>query len=572
MSKRKNLLALIGTVVLLVSLAIPLAQCAPAAEEEVTPPPEEEVTPPPEEEEVTPAPEEGEIKYGGRLNVGWNPGYGLENLRVGQDWQYTAMGCDFWPLIYDQLWIMGPAPDYEILPMLATSWESEDGQTWTFHLRDDAVFHDGVPVTAADVAFTLEYLPKADPSWAFTDSMCESIEVIDDYTIQFTLHVPIGGPWPAGYWMPMLPKHIFEPYKDNMTAYPNDEAIGSGPFKLKEFKPAQYVWFEANKEYWGERPYVDEVVYKVYGSFDALYMAMKSGEIDMLGYSGCSALVVDELEAEENIKIIRCPGIGMVWISFNLHKEGPIQDLNVRKAIMHAIDRDRLISLVSLGYAEKADSWIYPELPEHNPNLPQYDFDLEKANALLDGAGYVDSDGDGIRNDPATGHNMEFDLIVTSAWTSAVKEATLIKEQLAEVDIAIDLVVLDLNTFYAYLYAPQNDMYDIGFAEEEPGPHGEWIWEFARSFAAGGGGWNTSYYDNPEFDKSLTKMLSERDPEKRKEYLFDMQMMIAEDLPYGIMTRPDSLNPVNTRFEGYVEAMGISVWISPWTFFKVHLK
>ncbi len=572
MSRRRNLLALIGTVVLLLSLAIPLAQCTPAAEEEVTPPPEEEVTPPPEEEEVTPAPEEGEIKYGGRLNVGWNPGYGLENLRVGQDWQYTAMGCDFWPLIYDQLWIMGPDPDYEILPMLATSWETEDGQTWTFHIRDDATFHDGVPVTAADVAFTLEYLPKADPSWAFTDSMCESIEVIDDYTVQFTLHVPIGGSWPAGYWMPMLPKHIFEPYKDNMTAFDNAEAIGSGPFKLKEFKPAQYVWFEANKEYWGERPYVDEVVYKVYGSFDALYMAMKTGEIDMLGYSGCSALVVDELEAEENIKIIKCPGIGMDWISFNLHKDGPIQDLNVRKAIMHAIDRDRLIDLVALGYAEKADSWIYPELPEHNPNLPQYDFDLAKANALLDGAGYVDSDGDGIRNDPATGHNMEFDLIVTSVWTSAVKEATLIKEQLAEVDIAIDLVVLDLNTFYAYLYAPQNDMYDIGFAEEEPGPHGEWIWEFARSFAAGGAGWNTSYYDNPEFDETLTKMLSERDPEKRKEYLFEMQMMIAEDLPYGFLLRGESLNPVNTRFEGYVEAMGISVWISPWTFFKVHLK
>ncbi|MCK4353977.1 MAG: peptide ABC transporter substrate-binding protein, partial [Dehalococcoidia bacterium] len=410
MSKRRNLLALIGTVVLLLSLAIPLAQCAPAAEEEVTPPPEEEVTPPPEEEEVTPAPEEGEIKYGGRLNVGWNPGYGLENLRVTSAWKYTAMGCDFWPLVYDQLWIIGPPPDYKILPRLATSWDMEDGgKSWVFHLRHEGVFHDGVPVTAEDVAFTMKYLPKADPAFSgtFGNDNDPEVAIIDDYTVRITFDNPAPQKPDAAYFVPILPKHIWEPYKDNMTAFDNAEAIGSGPFKVKEFKPAQYIWFEANEDYWGGRPYVDEVVYKVYGSFDALNMAMKSGEIDMIGYSGCSALAVDELEAAENVKVIRSPGIGMVWLSFNLHKEGPIQDLDVRKAIMYAMDRDRMIEMVSLGYSEKADSWIYPELPEHNPNLPQYDFDLEKANALLDGAGYVDSDGDGIRNDPATGHNME---------------------------------------------------------------------------------------------------------------------------------------------------------------------
>ena len=570
MSKRKGLLAVIGILVLLLGLTGAMMQCAPAAEEEVTPPPEEEVTPP--EEEVTP-PEEGEIKYGGRFNVGWIAGQVLENLRCGQAWQYTAMGCDFWPLIYDQLWIMGPAPDYEILPMLATSWETEDGQTWTFHIRDDATFHDGVPLTAEDVAFTIKYLPGADPSWAFVDiiTIPGSVKVIDDYTVQFTLEAPIGGPWPACFWAPVMPKHIWEPYKDNMSAYPNDEAIGSGPFKLKEFKASQYIWFEANKDYWGDRPYVDEVVYKGYGSMDAVYMAMKSGDINMIGYESCSAVAAEDFRAE-GFEVIESPGIGQNWLTFNLHKEGPIQDLDVRKAIMHAMDRDRIIEMVYLGYAEKADSWIYPELPTHNPNLPQYDHDVDKAKSILDGAGYVDSDGDGIRNDPATGHNMEFDLIVTSAWTSAVKAATLIKEQLAEIDVAIDILVLDLNTFYAYIYAPQNDMYDIGFQEEEPGPKSEWIWEFARSFEAGGGGWNTSYYYNPEFDEALDKMLSERDPDKQKELLLDMQMMIAEDLPYGFLYRAEALNPVSDKFEGYVEAMGLSSWINPWTFYKVHLK
>ena len=571
MSKRKDLVAVIGVVVLLLSLSIPMMQCAPAAEEEMVPPPEEEVTPLPEEE-ATPPPEEEEIKYGGRLNVAWGAGEGLENLRCGTAWVYTAMGCCFYPLIYDKLGIMEPTPDYEILPRLATSWETEDGQTWTFHIRDDATFHDGIPVTAEDVAFTLEYLPKADPVWASTDTVCESIEVIDDYTVQFTLKAPIGGPSPAAYWLPIFPKHIFEPYKDNMSAYPNDEAIGSGPFKLKEFKPSEYIWFEANKDYWGERPYVDEVVYRVYGSSDALYMALKSGEADMIGLSGCSALVVDELEAEENLKVIKSPGIGQYWLSFNLHKDGPIQDLNVRKAIMHAIDRDRMIDLVALGYAQKCDSWVYPELPEYNPNLPQYDYDVDEAKVILDQAGYIDNDGDGIRNDPATGKNMEFDLLVAATWTSAVKMATLLKEQLTEIGIAVNMLALDQDTYYAFLYTPQGDLYDIGFSMEAAGPLGAWIWDFGRSYEAGGG-WNTSYYYNPEFDEALVKMNSERDLEKRNEYIYEMQMMIAEDLPYGFLMRVDVLDPVSTRFEGYVQTMGgLSPWTSQWTFYKVHLK
>jgi len=569
MRKRKGLLVLIGAMVLLLGLSIPMMQCAPSGEE-VTQPPEEEVTPP--EEEVTP-PEEEEIKYGGRLNVGWRPAYGMETLICDSTWQYTAMGCMFWQLIYDQLWIMGPAPDYEALPMLATSWESEDGKTWTFHLREDAVFHDGVPVTAEDVAFTIWYLPKADPAWAYPDCMCESYPtVIDDYTVQFTLEATIGGAYPAVFWMPVFPKHIWEPYKDDMTSYANGEAIGSGPFKLREFKPAEYIWFVANEDYWGGRPYVDEVVFRTYGSDDAVYMALKSGEVDMIGYSGCSPLVVEDFKEAENIEVIDSPGIGLVWLSFNLHKDGPLQDLNVRKAIMHGIDRDRITDMVYYGYAEDADSFMYPETPDHNPNLPQYDYDPDLANKILDDAGYVDSDGDGIRNDPATGGNLAFEMIVPSNWTDEVKATTLIKEQLKNIGIDIIMKVMDLGTFYNYIYAPNSDLYDIGFGEEEPGPYADWVWQFCRSWKIGS--LNTAYYINPEFDETMDKYLAERDVTKRREYLYEMQMMIAEDLPYGFMLRPDVINPVRTdKFAGYVETMGgISTWINPWTYFKVHLK
>ena len=105
-----------------------------------------------------------------RLSVGFTTEEALANLQTGEAWQYTEMGAVFWPLVYDQLWILGPPPNYDPLPMLATRWETEDFQTWRFYLQKNAKFHDGKPVKAADVAFTLWYLPKSDPSWDFPDN------------------------------------------------------------------------------------------------------------------------------------------------------------------------------------------------------------------------------------------------------------------------------------------------------------------------------------------------------------------------------------------------------------------
>ena len=430
-----------------------------------------------------------------------------------------------------------------------------------------------MPVTAEDVAFTMEYLPKSEPAFAYPDSVCEpgSIKVIDDYTVQFTLEAPLGGSYPPFYWVPMFPKHIWEPYKNDIGSFPNDEAIGSGPFKLKELEPAQYLWLVANEDYWGGRPYVDEVVFKTYGSDDAYYMALKKGEIDMYGYDGISGLMRDEMEENENIETFVSPSFAALITGRSISRDGPLQDLNVRKAIMHGIDRDRIVDMAYLGYADKADGFIYPELPDYNPNLPQYNYDPDLANKILDDAGYIDTDGDGIRNDPAGG-NLSFELAVPSDWTAEVKASALIKEQLKDVGIEIIIRAMDTATFFNFIYAPNEDIYDIGFNEEEPGPYADWIWQFCRSWKIGS--WNTACYMNPEFDETMDKYLSERDVTKRREYLYEMQMMIAEDLPYGFLDRISIINAVRTdKFEGWVETMGgISTWINIWTYLKVHLK
>jgi len=510
-----------------------------------------------------------------RLNVGFGSEEVLANLQT-TPLQITEMGAVYWPLVYDQLWILGPAPNYDPLPGLATHWETDDYQTWRFHLVKNAKFHDGTPVTAEDVAFTLWYLPR-DPTWRFPSNDINAkkdIKVIDKHTIEFTLARPFPGKYPPADWMPMLPKHIWYPHKGRKIAqFANEKSIGSGPFKLKQFKSGEFIWMEKNEGYWGEKPHVDEIVFKGYGTEDALKLAMKKREIDFVGYTSVSPMSVKSYEKAKDIKVEISPGIALYWLTFNLHKKTAVQDKVFRKAFMHGIDRDRIFKMVYRGYAKPADSFIYPEVDEYNPNLPKYEYNPELAKKMLKDAGYADTDGDGILNDK-TGQNIVLDFMAPSEWEDEVKMLKLIAEQVKTIGIGIRPKIIDLDTYYEFAYTPKEDQFDIAVSSEEPGPNGSWMWEFVRSKEGGGIGWNQSDYNNPEMDKVLNKYIAETDLNKRKTYAFKLQEIMAEDLPCAVLVRPDLIGPYRTdKFEGHVVTMGgLSNWINWWTYMKIKPK
>jgi len=509
-----------------------------------------------------------------RVNVGFGSEEVLDTLQTSP-FQVTEMGSVYWPLVYDQLWVMGPGPDYDPLPALATHWETEDYQTWRFHLVKNAKFHDGKPVTAEDVAFTLWYLPR-DPVWFFPSNDIDSkkdIKVIDEHTIEFKLARPFPGKYPPADWMPILPKHIWEKGKRKIANFENKKSIGSGPFKLKKFKPSQYIWMVKNKNYWGEQPHVDEVVFKGYGTGDAMKLAMKKGEIDFTGYTGVTAMAKKGYEKANDIEVEVSPGLAVVWLTFNLHKQTAVQDKAFRKAFMHGIDRDRIFKLVYLGYAKPADTFFYTEDPEHNPNLPQYEYNPELAKSMLKEAGYTDTDGDGILNDK-TGQNIVLDFMAPSDWSSEVKMLKLIAEQVREIGIGIKEKIIDLDTYYEFAYTPKEDKFDLAISSEGPGPNGSWMWEFVRSEEGGGLGWNQSAYASAEMDETYNNYIAEVDLEKRKAYAFKLQEIMAEDLPCAMLVRPDHLGPYRTdKFEGHVATMGgMSNWINWWTYMKIRPK
>ena len=575
MSRRKNLLALIGTMVLLLSLSVPLMQCAPAAEEVTPPAEEEEVTPPPGEE-VAPPPEEEEIKYGGRLNIGFTAA--LPSLRQDNAVMHTNWGCLWDLIVYDNWAAFNLPPDYhKFTPEAVQSYEtSEDGLVWTLHLVEGATWHDGVPFTAEDIKFTCEDIILS--GGGDTDFCVDHVEIIDDYTAKVFNTRALATTNPPGWWSwdPILPKHIFEPYIGNTGQCPNEESIGSGPFKLKEFKPAQYMWLEAYEDYWGGRPYVDEVIFRLYPTMETLIMALQKGEIDVFGNQGLPPVLVEEFEADPNFAVEVVDGITIYDLSYNLHKDTPLRDKNLRKAIAYGIDRDRLIDMACMGYGIKSDSWVYAEDPMHNPNLPQYDYNPEKANEMLDTAGYLDTDADGIRNDPETGKNLVFELMCPATDVTAVKMGTLIKEMLPHIGVDVDLAVLEFDTFVSIIWNPPADAYEmaIRYVEPSPPPYSDWIWIEAMSWGAGGDWWNPSCYDNPYYNELVVSLSTATSMEERKEYMYELQEILSEDFPEAFLLRPKTISVYRTdKLEGWENEVGGPVsWFNPWSILKVHLK
>ena len=518
--------------------------------------------------------EKAEEGYGGKMVIGFNQP--METLSLDNSNMWSNWGCLYFLLVYDTFEHFNLPPDYfSLSPRIIKSYETSDDQTtWTIHIVENAKWHDGKPLTAEDIKFTLEKLYML-PQWQDVDMKVESAEIIDDYTLKVVNSGPLTTTNAPGWWSwdPVVPKHILEDYADNVPEYPNEEAVGSGPFKLKEYKEGEYMWLVVNEDYWDGRPYLDEVVLRYYGNVETMLMALKKGDIDVFGNEAIPVQALEDVQADPNIKVEIVKGLKLGMLSFNLHKETALQDITVRKAIMTAIDRDRIVDMVYLGYAEKYDSWVYAEDPQHHPNLPQYDYDPAKAKRMLEEAGYRDTDGDGIRNDPKTGANLRFELLAPAEEDDKIKVATLVSEFLPEVGIAIDIKTVDLDTFFEFVYYPEEDAYEIAVSDEEPSPapYADWIWLEAVTYVEG---WNFSGYNNPHFDELTRQLTSAGSMEERRAILFELQEMIAEDLPFGALVRPKFVSAYRVdKFEGWANQIGGPVsWMNPHSILNARLK
>ena len=483
----------------------------------------------------------------------------------------------------------------EVEPLLAESWEhSEDGLTWIFRLREDVLWHDGEPFTAADVEFTFNriiYNPdipaSSRPSFNFRyldDSSGEwveapmSVKAIDQYTVECVLPVPFA-PFLRTMGTAIYPKHLLEKHVADGTFADTwdintapSEIVGTGPFTISRYIPGEQVVMARNPNYWLEDaagntlPYLDEIIYELVPDLDAELAMFLSGDSDTHGVLGEELARLEPLQDEGNFTIYRQgPTFGTTFMVFNMNpgsnsdtgqpyvapeKLAWFQSREFRQAIAHVIDKDAIINDVQegLGYPQWAS--ISPAAGDfHNPDVRQYEYSLEQAKEILDGLGWADRDGDGVREDSG-GNRIEFTLVTNAGNTVRQRVGEIIQRGM--IDAGLDVKYEQVE--FGELVSKLTDTYEwetilVGFTGS-PEPHGGiTFWHSSEALHV----WNP-YQDEPateweaEINELYVRGSQELDRIKRIEYYLEAQEIAAENVPVIYTTLPERLSAIRNVF------------------------
>ncbi len=444
-------------------------------------------------------------------------------------------------LIYDSLL---EKDDEGLIPWLAESYEiKEDGVTYFFKLRDNILWHDGEKMTADDVVFTFGYCAKFIPVSSTLDyDDIASVEAVDDLTVKIvtkeacaTLLENIGT-------VSIIPKHIWENVEDPHTYEQPDALVGSGPYILTERKVSESVMiYEAFDDFWGPMP-AAKTLYWMNVSDEAA--AFEAGEIDI-----ARSLAADEIAifSDESVyKLVRGPAFSGNRLLFNMEANELLAARELRQAIYYAMDSQEMIDKIGGGIGEVSNAGLLP--PAHimyNPDVKQYEHDLDKADALLDALGYAEVGEDGIRVNE-NGERLSFELLA-SEREGRVDNAKLFAEQMARAGIEFVVIPMDGATQEEHVSNNEFVTAIVGHA----GLGGDADYLRAR-YAGGELGASTTElssvgYDNAEVLRLLEEQRTIVDFEKRKEMLYEIQELMAEDVVeimmyYSYMTsahRPD---------------------------------
>lgn len=496
---------------------------------------------------------------------------------------YTGLDFYFWTPSYHMLL------DYDIdfgtqelgaiESGLVTAIEFSDDLThFEYTIRDDLVWSDGVPLTAEDVAFTINlyksnhaYLPAG-----YLTLIDGEVRLKDENTIEFDTKEPAGlytGQNPYMYFY-IVPKHVFQDI-EKPKQYENVPSVGSGPFIIDEYKIGQFVRMVRNPEWTGPEPAIDEIVYRIYKNDDALATALTTGEIDFAYVD--TPNIFNKLGNEENIDTMAGTIPSFSEIGFNTgsayqeadgaftpHGDGhpALTDKTVRVAMRMAINSQELLDKVLLGYGVVGDTIIPPVSVPGARWEPTGDeviaWDLEGAKQLLEDAGYVDSDGDGIREMPDgsldPGRPLEFRYHVRNSDQTSVDSASFVSEWLAEIGIETEVIAVSSGRLGDIINEGTYDVFSWGWYPD-PDPAAELSYFTCDQRPPDGKtyGNNDSYYCNPEYDRLYGEQLSEQDQDKRWAIVHEMQQIYYEDAAYAVQWYDPIFSAWRSdRWEGFI--------------------
>lgn len=458
------------------------------------------------------------------------------------------------------------------VPYLAESWElSEDGTELTFHLRDDVFWHDGERTDAYDVEFT--YLRATDPEtgfpnatfWKFYEPGEAGVEVVDSLTVRFRLqpHIQPLDPWRATV---IMPEHLLgdvPPAELRQHPYGTRCPVGNGPFVFAEHRQNESWSFVANPHFpeaLGGRPYLDRYVYRVVPEQTTLLTDLLTEGVDV--YIGVRPDQVQRVEEAEALELFSFTGRQYTFAGWN-SRIPELSDPRVRRALTRGTNRREIVDAVLRGYGQIANGpvppfhWAYSE--EVGDALS---YDPDEARRLLEAAGWIDRDGDGVREN-ADGVPLEIVLKYNTGNQSRQDIAEIMQAQLGDVGVRIVPQSVEWTTLLSQLIDTENRPFEAVILA--------WVTEFRVDATdlfhsdAADAEYGFAGTRVPEIDRLLDTLPVVTDREEARPLWEEFQRLIVEQQPYTFFYYPDRLNGVNRRIRGVeMDVRGEWVNIGEW--------
>ena len=450
----------------------------------------------------------------------------------------------------------------ELKPLLAESWEiSEDKLTYTFKIRQGIKWHDGAPFTSADVVFSYKTImdPKVDaPQLRSYYQEIRDVEAIDDYTVKFTYARPYFLALEFCGGMPIVPKHIFE--KGDFNTNPaGRKPVGTGPFKFVKWTTGREVVLEKNPDYWGEKPHLNRIVFRIITDSSVALQVLKRQELDV------ASLTPIQWEKQTNSPDFQkhfdkfsyfTPNYSYIgWNS----KRPFFADKRVRTALTHLVNRELILDKVMYGLGAIVTNPFYINSPEYDKSIEPIPYDPAAARKLLEEAGWVDHDNDGIRD--KDGVKFSFEFLIPGGSETGEKIATILKEELDGIGIDMTIRKTEWAVFTTRLNERNFDAVTLAWSmgiESDPYQ----IWSSTQAEA----GSNFIGFKNAETDKLIEEARKEFDRDKRIELYRQFSEIIHEEQPYTFLFCRKATVAVNKRFENVtVYPLGIepTEWYVP---------
>lgn len=432
--------------------------------------------------------------------------------------------------IYETL--IHQSEDLSLKPGLAESWEAKDDTTYVFKLKKDVKFHNGEAFTANDVAYTLKRAAE-NPSIAHIVGEVDpaKVVVVDDYTIEIGTKTPYG---------PFL-THLAHP----ATGIMNEKAVtdggedyglnpvGTGPYEFVSWVADSEITLKAFDDYHGDKAKTPNLIFKVITENTTRLIALENGEIDIALDVAPSA--ISQVEANADLKLYRDQNLSTAYVAFNTQSKTPVSDPKVRQAISHAVAVDSIIDTIYSGVGTKAVGPVNSLVFGYNDKLKPYQYDMDKAAALLADAGYPDG--------------FKLKLYVGDNNAERISTAEVVKESLAKIKVDVEIVQLQWASFLDATAKAEPDMFILGWTTvTTDADYG--LYPLFHSGQHGDAG-NRSFYTNARVDELLDAAKAETDPDKRVALYAEAQEIITADAPWIFVQSGEDVIAASAKVDGF---------------------